>query len=69
MLLMERLGGYLVALNKKILQKLDQKSYSDKKIKDFLFEVIEYESKNLGWYEKEYLKILQKHCQEEDNEI
>lgn len=59
-----------MALNKKILKKLNEKTTNEPEIRDFLIGIMQFESEPRGWYEKDYVKILDESCKEESqNEI
>jgi hypothetical protein len=47
-----------MAINKTILVKLKEKTNDDAVMCKFLTEIIEFESTQPGWFEKDYLKIL-----------
>lgn len=48
-----------MALNKTILQKLNEKTTGDMEMRDFLIAIMQYESESRGWYDKDYVKILE----------
>lgn len=54
-----------MALNKNILKKLNGKTVGEIEIRDFLTAIMQFESEPRGWFEKEYLKILEENCKEE----
>lgn len=55
---------------KTIYTKLAEKTIDDPDIRDFLAKIIQFERELPGWYEKEYLKILEEFCDGvEDNEV
>lgn len=58
-----------MGLNKDILMKLDHYTKDNQNIRDFLLDIIKFESQDKGWFDKEYNKILLKHFKEEINEI
>lgn len=53
-----------MALNKNILKKIESKTKNDELMRSFLVDIIQFESQNKGWYEKEYVKLLEKYCEE-----
>lgn len=56
-----------MALNKKILTKVRQKTDSDPEMASFLMQLLEFESENQGWYKTQYGLILEKSCKEENS--
>ena len=55
-----------MALNKTILAKLAEKTSDNKDMRDFLSEIFQFESTpKIGWYDKKYNELLEKHCKEE----
>lgn len=54
-----------MALNKKILTKLAEKTSEDQELQAFLADIFQYESVPRGWYEKKYSEFLETHCGEE----
>lgn len=53
-----------MALNKTILKKLESKTSEDINIRNFIVDILQFESKNKGWYEKEYNNILENYYKE-----
>lgn len=58
-----------MALNKDILIKLDKKTSNDPFIKEVILEILKFEVQENRWYEREYLRILEHYCKEDNNEI
>jgi len=58
-----------MAINKTILTKLVEKTSNNENVKNFLEDIIIFESspKN-GWYDKKYKELLEKYCDEEKTE-
>jgi hypothetical protein len=54
-----------MAINKTILKKLNEKTVEEMEIRNFLTAVIQFESESRGWFEKDYIKILEENCKEE----
>lgn len=54
-----------MALNKTILKKLNEKTAGETEIRDFLTAIMQFESEPRGWFEKDYVKILEENCKEE----
>jgi len=54
-----------MALNQTILKKLDKNTRDDKEICDFLIAIMQFESETRGWFEKDYIKILEENCLED----
>ena len=48
-----------MALNKTILKKLNEKTEGNLEMREFLIAIMQYESESRGWYEKDYVKILE----------
>lgn len=48
-----------MALNKTILKKLNEKTEGDLEMCEFLIAIMQYESESRGWYDKDYVKILE----------
>lgn len=55
-----------MALNKKILEKISQKTVENTAMKNFLVEILQVESKGRGWFKSEYSSILEKYCKSGD---
>ena len=56
-----------MALNKKIIFMVREKTKSEIELGNFIVELLEYESEIHGWYTDDYAAILEKNCKE-DNE-
>lgn len=54
-----------MALNRTILQKLNEKTINDKVMQEFLTDILNYETKSKSWYEKEYRKLIDKYSDKE----
>lgn len=54
-----------MALNKKIISKVREKTAGEPELGNFLVELLEYESEIHGWYTADYTAILEKNCKEE----
>ena len=54
-----------MALNKTILKKLNEKTAGEPEIREFLTAIMQFESEARGWFEKDYVKILEENCKEE----
>lgn len=54
-----------MALNKTMLKKLNEKTAGDTKVRDVLIAIMRFESEPRGWFEKDYVKILEENCKEE----
>ena len=54
-----------MAINKTILKKLTEKTVGENEIRNFLTAIMQFESEPRGWFDKEYLRILEEHCKEE----
>jgi len=54
-----------MALNKKILSKLAEKTSEDQDLQAFLADIFQYESVARGWYERKYSEFLEMYCNEE----
>ena len=54
-----------MALNKIILKKLKEKTAGDIEMHEFLTAIMLFESEPRGWFEKEYVKILEDTCKGE----
>ena len=48
-----------MALNKTILKKLNEKTDGNLEMREFLIAIMQYESESRGWYDKDYVKILE----------
>ena len=55
-----------MALNKKIISMVREKTKSDVELGNFLVELLEYESENPGWYTTAYATILENNCKEDN---
>ena len=55
-----------MALNKTILQKLNDHTEGKESLKNFLVEIMQFESGTNGWFNEKYEKILEKHFIEEE---
>ena len=53
-----------MALNKKILTKVKQKTESDCAMEKFLMDLLEFESGQPGWWKTRYAEILENACKE-----
>lgn len=53
-----------MALNKTILKKLSEKTAGEAEILDFLTAIMQFESESRGWFEKDYVRILEENCKE-----
>lgn len=51
-----------MALNKKIISKVREKTMDETELGNFLVELLEYESETHGWYTSDYTAILEKNC-------
>ena len=54
-----------MALNKTILKKLNEKTAGQPELREFLTAIMQFESESRGWFEKDYVKILEENCKEE----
>lgn len=54
-----------MGLNITILKKLNEKTNDELEIRDFLAAIMLFESETRGWFEKDYLRILEEYCKEE----
>lgn len=54
-----------MALNKKIISKVREKTMSEPALGNFLLELLEFESETHGWFTADYTAILEKNCKEE----
>ncbi len=52
-----------MALNKQILQKVKEKTENDKKMQEFIVNVLQEENKGIGWYTKFYKDEIDKAIQ------
>lgn len=59
-------GGIKLALNKTILEKISRETESDINMKNLLIDLLQLESRGLGWYKAEYLKIISKYSKKGD---
>lgn len=57
-----------MALNKKILTKVKQKTENDYAMDKFLMDLLEFESEQPGWYKTRYVEILENACKETEVE-
>lgn len=48
-----------MALNKTILKKLNEKTDGEPEVRDVLIAIMQFESEPRGWFEKQYVKILE----------
>ena len=55
-----------MAISRKILEKLNDKTRDNDEIKEFIMQLLQFESDSPGWFKTEYIKILEKSCQGED---
>ena len=55
-----------MALNKTILEKISQKTEGDIKLKNFLVEILQIESRGKGWFKSEYSLLIEKYCKAGD---
>lgn len=53
-----------MALNKTILTKVSEETHGNTEIRDFILSLLQFESEGPGWYEKNYLQLLDEHCKE-----
>jgi hypothetical protein len=51
-----------MALNKKILTKVKQKTENDQAMDKFLMDLLEFESEQRGWYKTRYAELLENAC-------
>lgn len=58
-----------MALNKKILTKVKQKTEDDQAMDKFLTDLLNFESGQRGWYKKPYAEILENACKEAEANI
>ncbi len=56
-----------MALNKTILKKLNERTGGETEIRDFLAAIMQFESEPRGWFEKDYVKILEENCKEDSS--
>ena len=54
-----------MALNKTIIKKIQVKTEKEPDIRNFLINLLEFESEPQGWYTQKYADILEKTCKEE----
>lgn len=54
-----------MALNKKIVKKVREKTVDEPLLGDFLVDLLEYESETHGWFKADYCNFLEKSCKEE----
>lgn len=52
-----------MALNKVILQKLNVYTKDNESLREFIIDLLQFESSYSGWFDKEYVKMLENHCQ------
>jgi len=57
-----------MALNKKIISKVREKTMHETDLGNFLMELLEYESETHGWYTSDYAEILEKNCKEDEKD-
>ncbi len=55
-----------MSLNKKILENISQKTVNNIEMKNFLIELLQFESKRKGWFKNDYAEILEKYCKSGD---
>lgn len=53
-----------MALNKKILEKISEKTKDDEEMKKFLISILQEENKGIAHYKQEYNLQLEKYCKE-----
>ena len=56
-----------MAINDKIMHKINEKTIEDPTLRELLRQLIEYETEGHGWYTKKYKSILESVIREDDN--
>ena len=54
-----------MAINIVILKKLKEKTTNEMEIREFLTAILHFESETNGWFENQYIKILEANCKED----
>lgn len=57
-----------MAINKKILSKIAEKTEGKPLVKECLLQLLEFESNEAGWYNDDYKRIIAKCAKGENNE-